>query len=124
MFFERNNRAAFVLALLFVAGVIGFVLFPPGASAQVNFGGPITLFEPICQVPPATEITVGPPSAMPLMYIAGMTYANGPPSHPGQELLGKAVGWMPCIILVPCFFGVCPVVVGGGFIILFTGSSE
>lgn len=109
--------------------VLGVLLLPVTATAQIPFGGPITLYNPICQTPPATWLVVGPPTPMNLMYVAGtFSYPFGPPAHPGQYLLGIAgAGFVPCIIWVPCpcppAVCLCPIVIGGGSPILFHGSS-
>ncbi len=114
-----------VLTLLF--------LFPALAFAEIPFGGPITYMDPICQGPPFTwigeYIQLGLPTPYPLMWTpAEISFAYGPPVHPGQYLLGMATPvWLPCIlwIWVPCGVTVCPfpIVKGGGFIMAFHGSS-
>ncbi len=71
-------------------------------------------------------MVLGPPMpGLPVMWLPwSIPFSAGPPTHPGQELLGKVgLAWVPCIILVPTPFGPVPVVVGGGLPILFSGSS-
>jgi len=113
-----------LLTVIFM--IAAFSLFPGFAVAQFPFGGPITWYFPACEVPPATWIILGPPTFSSLMYMGALSYSYGPPSHWGQQLLGMSTAWMPCIILVPCppSPAPCPVIIGGGMLILFHGSSH
>ncbi len=54
------------------------------------FGGPIIMMLPCLNA--ATYILLGPPSPGPYVYQVGLSrsYLSGPPSHPGQFLLGMA----------------------------------
>lgn len=106
------------IVLCFVVAVILFA--PLVANAQVPFGSFITFLTPVCQTPPAIWIKA---TGVPLMYTAGsLSFLFGPPRNPGQPLLGMFSGYIPCIIWVPCGFGVCPVKIGGGPFIIFHGS--
>ncbi len=44
----------------------------------------------------------------------------GPPTHPGQRVLGKSYGVVPC--LVPCPIGVCPI--GAGLLVMPNAGSS
>lgn len=111
---------------------------PLPVLAQVSFGGRVTFQDPICQGPPfvpvAMEFIIAQPLPegtgaipVPLMWPLGLvTFQNGPPTHIGQNILGKWWGWFPCIlwIWVPCGLSVCPypIIKGGGGIIIYNGS--
>jgi len=110
------------------------IAMPFTVQAQaVPFGGPITIFSPVCQnyAPGAVMgigLQIGTPSFTPAIYVTGVSrsYASGPPSHPGQFLLGMLGGAMPCLIWVPCGPTVCPApnpTLPGGLMILYHGSS-
>lgn len=119
-----KNPVFFKLLVVLAAAIFMVVIFSPQLTyAQFHFGGPITLYNPICETPPGVWLMVGPPRPMSLFYMGGMFYSHGPPSHPGQWLLGMAAGWVPCIIWVPCGFAMCPIVIGGGSLIIYSGSS-
>ena len=98
-----------------------FVVPSSFVSAQIPFGGQIMTYLPICEIPFGVLLTVGPPLPMTLFYMPGVSFSFLviPPAHVGQLLLGMASGWVPCTVVID---GV-PVVVGGGMLILFHGSS-
>jgi hypothetical protein len=100
----------FVIALLF--------LNLQKSHAQKAFGGPINLIFYICNQ--GQKITLGPPTGGDYIYgPASRSYLNGRPSRMGQYLLGMSAGWLPCTY--QCGPYTC--VNGGGFLILYHGSS-
>lgn len=119
--FVFNGKKSFqiFIALFFVFALVTIPF--SSVFAQIPFGGPIITYQPICQIPPGILLTIGPPTPMILFYTwgASISFMVSPPAHPGQLLLGMAGGWVPCIVELS---GV-PVVVGGGLMILFHGSS-
>lgn len=60
------------------------------------------------------------------MYIPGsIVHPYGPPSHPGQAVLGWAGGFVPCLIPCPPVGEPCPFPAHpGGLLILESGTSE
>lgn len=122
-----KDKKIFVFKLSAILLSLIFVFSPVSVNAQYNFGGRVTFMYPACMVPPGTWLIVVGPRPMSLFMIGGVPlipiYRNGPPNHPGQATLGKAVGWMPCIIIVPCGFIPCPIIIGGGMLVLFAGTS-
>ncbi|OHA26208.1 MAG: hypothetical protein A3D52_00225 [Candidatus Taylorbacteria bacterium RIFCSPHIGHO2_02_FULL_44_36] len=131
----KFSPAKIVPASLLIMSLL-VLLMPNIASAQFNFGGIITYMDPYCEgwipfVWYGMFFWLGPPSFLPVMWIPATVttyYSYGPPTHPGQWLFGAyAPAWMPCIlwIWVPCGFWLCPVPIikGGGFPILYNGSS-
>lgn len=138
LFFLQRSCIRNSLIVLGTLLLVVTALTPFSVSAQMSFGGRVTFQDPICQGPPfvpvAMEFIVAMPLfgggtvPVPLMWPLGLvTFLNGPPTHVGQQLLGKWVGWLPCIlwIWVPCGVSMCPapIIKGGGGIILFNGSS-
>lgn len=119
--------------------VAAFIFSPVLTQAQfIPFGGPILPPFPLTSVIPnnisptcfeGIWFEIGPPTPMPLMYSwASFSYPYGPPTHPGEILLGLAGPFITCtvLLLLPCppLGEPCPVptVVGGAPIILFHGS--
>jgi len=103
-----------VVAIILVA----FFIPASGALAIGPFGGDIIVLFPCVN---GLKITLGPPTPGFYMYVPGtsFSYLYGPPSHPGQWLLG--LSGPPLVCLVPCSSGLCPA--GIGDMILFHGSS-
>lgn len=113
----KTSRIAPVIILL-----IALLGMPTLTHAQLPFGGKIATFAPVCVAPPATLLSIGPPTPMFLMYQPGITISKlfGPPTHPGQWLTGNyGVGAIPC--MVPCGPILCPI--GAGAPIIIHGSS-
>lgn len=104
---------------LFLFLLILFIfLFPTASYAIGPFGGMIGFIFPFCVE--GWLLTLGPPTPGTYMYTWGTrSYLNGPPTHPGQWLLGMAGPPITCH--VPCKAGLCPVGVGSA--IIFHGSS-
>ncbi|MFW0871403.1 MAG: hypothetical protein ACKKL4_03045 [Patescibacteria group bacterium] len=99
-------------------------------AGGIPFGGIITQYFPGCLAPAGVAITIEQPLPtggffpVPLMYLPGVSisFPYGPPTHPGQWLLGMGGVFAPCII--PCGSGVCPYPgQPAGLIILYHGSS-
>lgn len=99
-------------------------------EAQIPFSGRIAMMMPVCVDPSGTLITLytlGPlaggfstGATMNFMYLPETKiFQWGPPTHPGQWLLGMATAPVAC--MVPCGPSLCPI--GFGFTILFHGSS-
>lgn len=74
----------------------------------------------------------GVPQPPILLQISGFyTFSRGPARHPGQQILGKYIPVMVCIMTyvfwVPCGYTLCPVIVPLPFffapLIIFNGSS-
>lgn len=105
------------------------LLFFPISSvqAQIPFGGAIIIDYPVCVSPPGIVFELGPPTPGAFMYVTGsMVFPYGPPSHPGQWLLGTAGGFMTC--LIPSMCGPSPCLIPfpalpGGELLLMHGSS-
>ncbi len=112
--------------------VMALLLLPfSSVNAQVPFGGFITLtYTGMCTASAPTAIPfilAGVPSG-PFMYIpgAGITYPYGPPTHPGQAILGFAVGFYPCLFWSYCGLSLCPIpfpAFPGGMLVVMSGTS-
>jgi len=72
-----------------------------GDSIFLPFGGRVTTYFPGCLFPPGVALYTTGVVPKPLMYVPGtsFSYLNGPPTHPGQALLGMATVPVPCIII-------------------------
>ncbi|MES2006569.1 MAG: hypothetical protein V4436_00505 [Patescibacteria group bacterium] len=100
------------------AGALIFNALASSASKAtgIPFGGRVATIIPcLVGVVPALHVTIVParasaalgvtPKLEPYIYTAGtITYLAGPPTHPGQEILGKADIPFACFIPVPGFF--------------------
>lgn len=114
LFKFRKIFIIFAVILLF-----GFILFPSRfGEAQIPFGGAITT---VWYCYEGIHVYVGPPVGGAFMWTySTLSYANGPPTHVEQWLLGLATA--PLV----CTYGYCGVSVciyGPGLIIMFHGSS-
>ena len=118
----------FVLCALPAALALFFLPFS-FVNAQVPFGGWISaIYTGACtaSAPSASPfLLVGFPPG-PYMYIPGSkVYPYGPPSRPGQAILGFAIGFYPCLMWVTCGFFPCPVpfpALPGGLLVIFSGT--
>jgi hypothetical protein len=122
--------------ILFLVLVISVYALAPLAHAQFQFVDPLAAFTPfggmVGTVLPVcingvvevymTPFTLTPPL---VLYGAGsFSYSYGPPLHAGQFLIGRLMPLvLPCIILIPCTFGMCPFPKSFGPPIFFHGSS-
>lgn len=124
----------FPLAIVIIVSIslfIGnFLKTEAQAIPLIDFGGRIALYQPVCFspltgfTPSAVLINIAIPKPTQIMYMTGASISQsfGPPTHPGQILLGKpAPAIVPC--LIPCPLGLCPHPQGGGLPILYHGSS-
>lgn len=96
---HMNPLARFVATIT----LIGSLLTPLSASALgFSFGGRITAITPCANG--AIWITIVPAGPFQPFYIwtpGTITYSAGPPSHPGQEVLGVAD--IPYVCYIPPF---------------------
>lgn len=105
------HRFSLWIFLFFLS--LAILFFPLSVHAQLPFGGPI-IWVTTCNK--GFWVLLGPPVAGQYFVNYGAsTYLNGPPTHPGQFLLGMATGYQPCVI--------GPYTIGGGLMILYHGSS-
>lgn len=110
----RRSLSALLLSIVLLFGA-------PGAASAYPFGGQASLVLPCFVfgfVPYGTLALLGPPN--PGFYIwtpFTKTYPNGPPTHPGQWLLGQTGIPYICVI-----FPVGPVIIPG-ITIAMMGSS-
>ena len=120
----------YLLICTLCISALSILALPATSSAQIPFGGVITTYFPACVAPTGAAMIIQQPLPtggfvpIPLMYLPGasVSFADGPPTHPGQWLLGMGAAFAPC--LIPCPLGLCfypgqP----GGMVILFHGSS-
>lgn len=79
-------------------GIAAFFFMTPFKSTQaaatgVSFGGQVITVDPTCIN--GVLITIRPAGASPIKLIwtpgASQTFRNGPPTHPGQWVLGTAI---------------------------------
>lgn len=102
------------------------------ANAQLPFGGFITImYTGACtaSAPQATPFYLaGPAGGGPFMYIPGSAvFPYGPPSHPGQAILGLAAGFYPCLMWATCGFVPCAIPFPahpGGLLVIMSGTSQ
>ncbi len=99
-FIKKDPLVAVLLATtLLLACVISVP--KTGDSLFVPFGGQITTIFPGCVAPAGSAITITGAVPRPLMYVAGSySYSHGPPTRPGQYLLGQSTLPVPCLIRV------------------------
>lgn len=111
MYFLKRVILAGLVGALFIIGVH---FFPERAQAvyPFDFGGRVLSIYPCVN---GLWVTIGPPTPGLFFYVPGFSglKAYGPPTHPGQQVLGKSYGAMVC--LVPCPVGVCPI--GAGWLV-------
>lgn len=87
-----------LLAVLVFGLICGTMFFPHEAEALGPFGGQIIALIP-CVFPfGGYVIQLGPPSFGSYLYQAGLSfsYMYGPPTHPGQWLLGMSGAGLEC----------------------------
>ncbi|PCI30274.1 hypothetical protein COB55_00645 [Candidatus Wolfebacteria bacterium] len=122
-----------ILSLIITIVLVASFAVPVHAQLLLPFGGAITTYLPggcfgAPGQPIATAVQIGPPTFTPLMYMFGVSTSLkfGPPTHPGQWLLGMAGAYAPCMIWVSCGITICyvpnPLFLGGS-IIIYHGSS-
>ncbi|PIR84189.1 hypothetical protein COU18_00335 [Candidatus Kaiserbacteria bacterium CG10_big_fil_rev_8_21_14_0_10_51_14] len=100
----------------FVATTLLFTSIPFVAFA-FPFGGQISIFRPCFNQ--AIYALIGPPRGGPYIWTPStLTYQFGPPSHPGQSILGLAG------IPYYCLVSVQPIEVWPGIYIMMMGSSQ
>jgi len=95
------------LALLAVIFLVGGVLLSPLRTYALgtSFGGKITTIIPcISALGPSLFVSIIPAGVFQTNYIwtpATLTYSAGPPTHPGQQILGVADTPFTCFIPSP-----------------------
>lgn len=94
-------------AVLFFGGIlVTFALPSPFVSAQTPVDGWISVAYPgACTAEPIAAVPFVLIGATPGLYIyvpGSIVHPYGPPSHPGQAVLGWAGGFLPCLALLPC----------------------
>ncbi len=91
--------------------VVGLMFLPYTAEAirPFDFGGYATKITPCVN---GLWVFVSPPYGGFYFYVPGFSALKlfGPPTHPGQRVLGKSLGVQVC--LQPCPIGTCPIGVG------------
>ncbi|HRH26217.1 MAG TPA: hypothetical protein PLF31_01990 [Candidatus Paceibacterota bacterium] len=97
------------IPLLLIALIGVGIVFAPGTAHAIypfDFGGRV-VWVYYCVNGLWTAVSVPTPGLF--FYIWGFSgmKAVGPPTHAGQQVLGKSYGVMVC--LVPCVIGVCPI---------------
>lgn len=106
-FLKRLGLLVLVIIFLFS----GTLLFSDDAHAvyPFDFGGRVLWIYPCVN---GLWVAIGPPTPGLFFYVPGYSglKAYGPPTHPGQQVLGKSYGAMVC--LVPCPLGLCPIGTG------------
>ena len=102
---NSNRYFKYVFLCVFVTSAT--VSIPTDSSSLfLPFGGRVATYLPVCVAPPGVAIRTVP-RPIPIMYMGGsFSFLMGPPTHPGQSLLGMLFTFpVPC--LVPCPFGLC-----------------
>ncbi len=123
---ENFQKVRILIIILFF--IFFFTLLPqkPKSVVPGAFGGVVATVIP-CPVSQNIWVTgnfgVGNYSLTYFPY-ALKYYLYGPPRNPKQNIIGMSAAVAPCIVLVPCPVGVCPLVIGKGEVILFNGSSK
>ncbi len=100
------------------AGACALVLaFTPSIALAFPFGGQTSLVVPCYNG--AIYAVVGPPVGGAYLWTpATMTYRFGPPTHPGQWLLGNAGPPYFCLV------SILPIITFPGIDIIMMGSSQ
>lgn len=109
-----------VLTIVFLVVVVIYsVPHTAHAVPPLDFGGRVLSIVPCVN---GLWVIIGPPVPGSYFYVYGVSglKLNGPPTHPGQLVLGQSLGFMVC--LIPCPIGVCPI--GGGFMVLPNAGSS
>ena len=118
-------RTGIALAIVAV-----FLLPASSVHAQVPFGGFIGVtYQGACTASAPTGMPfmlVGFPAG-PYMYVPGsVVFPYGPPSHPGQAILGFAAGYFPCLYWSVCGVSPCPLPFPphpGGLLVILSGTA-
>ena len=106
-----------LILIIFIFIVAGTFLVPQEAFALGPFGGAILTIYPCIN---GLKITLSTPTPGFYFYPWGaLSFLFGPPTHPGQWLLGMSGPPMAC--LTACEDGQCAS--PGGSVIIFHGSS-
>lgn len=98
---KKVNPSLFFMLLVLVVGLFLGLFVPVNtakAQATTPFGGQILLIKPCLHPFGGFHIEVGPPNGGSFIYQTGFSfsYPFGPPSHPGQWLLGLSIGGVSC----------------------------